>query len=69
MCFKIQSSFGATFFTTVSKNSNAAPRSGFFDKAGTSGALNQPSFIILQTALSNNELLSTLEGVGAGPGS
>ena len=26
-----------------------------FGKAGTSGALNQPSFIILQTALSNNE--------------
>ena len=28
----------------------AAPRSGFFVKAGTSGALNQPSSIILRTA-------------------
>ena len=28
----------------------AAPRSGFVDKAGTSGAINQPSFNILRTA-------------------
>ena len=32
-----------------------APRSGFVDMAGTSGALNQPSFITLRATLSNNE--------------